>query len=90
MDREVGDEGLGGGVVWRSGEPQRPTGQRVGGLSMTSVSHPSQSQVEEPVGRLPLEPSPGPRHEVLVADFCLVHLLDAPLVADGPLPGSED
>lgn len=30
------------------------------------------------------------RHEVLVADFCLVHLLDAPLVADGPLPGSED
>ena len=47
-------------MVWRSGEPQRPTGQRVGGLSMTSVSHPSQSQVEEPVGRLPLEPSPGP------------------------------
>ncbi|XP_061293420.1 uncharacterized protein C20orf173 homolog [Bos javanicus] len=60
MDREVGDEGLAGGVVWRSGEPRRPTGQRVGGLSTTSGPHPSQSQVEEPVGRLPLEPSPGP------------------------------
>lgn len=60
MDREVGDEGLAGGVVWRSGEPRRPTGQRVGGLSTTSGPHPSQSQVEEPVGCLPLEPSPGP------------------------------
>ncbi|XP_019828279.2 uncharacterized protein C20orf173 homolog [Bos indicus] len=60
MDREVGDEGLAGGVVWRSGEPRRPTGQRVGGLSTTSGPHPSQSQVEEPVGHLPLEPSPGP------------------------------
>lgn len=28
------------------------------------------------------------RHEVLLADFCPVHLPDAHLVADGPLPGS--
>ncbi|XP_040104695.1 uncharacterized protein C20orf173 homolog [Oryx dammah] len=60
MNREVGDEGLAGGVAWKSGEPRRPTGQRGGGLSVTSGPHPSQSQVEEPVGRLPLEPSPGP------------------------------
>ncbi|XP_049554865.1 uncharacterized protein C20orf173 homolog isoform X3 [Orcinus orca] len=60
MDREVGDEGLGGGVVWRAGEPWKPTRQRVGGLSVASVPHPSQSQVEEPVSCLPLEPLPGP------------------------------
>ncbi|XP_058893536.1 LOW QUALITY PROTEIN: uncharacterized protein C20orf173 homolog [Kogia breviceps] len=60
MDREVGDEGLGGGVVWRAGEPWKPTSQRVGGLSVASLPHPSQSQVEEPVSCLPLEPLPGP------------------------------
>lgn len=60
MDREVGDEGLGGGVVWRAGEPWKPTRQRVGELSVASVPHPSQSQVEEPVSCLPLEPLPGP------------------------------
>ncbi|XP_028025155.1 LOW QUALITY PROTEIN: uncharacterized protein C20orf173 homolog [Balaenoptera acutorostrata] len=60
MDREVGDEGLGGGVVWRAGEPWKPTRQRAGGLSVASVPHPSQSQVEEPVSCLPLEPLPGP------------------------------
>ncbi|KAB0399016.1 hypothetical protein E2I00_004153, partial [Balaenoptera physalus] len=60
MDREVGDEGLGGGVVWKTGEPWKPTRQRAGGLSVASVPHPSQSQVEEPVSCLPLEPLPGP------------------------------
>ena len=29
-------------------------------------------------------------HEALVADFCPVRLLDAPLVAGDSLPGSED
>ncbi|XFF83953.1 PREDICTED: uncharacterized protein C20orf173 homolog [Capra hircus] len=77
MDREVGDEGLAGGVVWRSGEPRRPTGQRGGGLSMTSGPHPSQSQVEEPVGRLPLEPSPGPdrRHWWQIFVLCIFWML---------------
>ncbi|XP_068842913.1 uncharacterized protein C20orf173 homolog [Capricornis sumatraensis] len=77
MDREVGDEGLAGGVVWRSGEPRRPTGQRGGGLSMTSGPHPSQSQVEEPVGRLPLEPSPGPdrRHWWQIFVLCVFWML---------------
>lgn len=28
-------------------------------------------------------------HEALVADFCPVGLLGAPLVADGPLPGNQ-
>lgn len=63
--------------MWRSGEPRRPTGQRGGGLSMTSGPHPSQSQVEEPVGRLPLEPSPGPdrRHWRQIFVLCVFWML---------------
>lgn len=49
------------------------------GAAPSQGPHPSQSQVEEPVGCLPLEPSPGPdrRHWRQIFVLCL---LDAPLL----------
>lgn len=88
MDREAGDEGLGGGVVWRVGEPWRPAGQSiVGCLWPHSSSFPI---LGKEASLLPAtEATAWTKHEALMADFCPVDTLGFHLVADGPLPRSE-